>query len=242
MLLVALPLAAQTAAPPVGVQFAPASPRDGQAVAITWSQTVTGSYRFGKTSAIVKPPSLFGLTYGQQHTVTIYQTATADGSNSESTSHETFLLPYVEGGPYAADLQLTIGTATQTFHLGDFVVAPPCAADASASAAYSWTKPGYELEFDDSVSTLASIGRATIVSIQGNHITVQQPLTFGGIPSPRPSCFSTKLDLGAIAPGTYRLTWIYLESFAPKTGIETPTLTRELTFEAPLPRRRTSRG
>jgi hypothetical protein len=225
------------------VQFNPVYPRDGQVLAITWSQRVAPSARFG-TPTIDPPPWGHAYTYGQPHTITIRQTATVDGTEGESIDHEMVYYGPIEAGTYSVFLELTTGPAKTTFSLGDFVVAPACSPDASATATYSWEKSGYELDFDDSVNYAVSTGAPALVSIEGDHVTVRQSLTIGGIPPTRPACFSSKVNLGAIAPGTYRLTWIYDEFFAPASvqlASDGPTLTRELTFEAQLPKRRTSR-
>jgi hypothetical protein len=235
----ALPLIAQSVAKP-DVQFNPVYPRDGQALAITWSQHVTPSARFG-TPAIDPLPWGQYITYGQAHTITIRQTATLDGTAGESTDHEMVYYGPLEAGTYSVSLELTAGPTKTTFPLGDFVVAPACSPDASASATYSWDKSGYELHFEDSLFGNSGLGGPPIVTIDGNHVTVETHLTIGGIPPTRPTCISATVDLGAIAPGTYHLTWIYDESFAAKAAWAGPAMTRGLAFEAALPRRRTSR-
>lgn len=236
----ALPALAQSIANP-DVQFNPVYPRDGQPLTITWSQRVAPSARFGTPT--VDRPSWGGYTYtyGQAHTITIRQTATFDGTEGESTDHESVQYGPLEAGTYSVWLELTTAPTKTTFWLGDFVVTPACSPYASASATYSWEKSGYELHFEDSVFGNASLGGAPIVTIYGDHVTVETQLTIGGVPPTRPTCISTDVDLGAIAPGTYHLTWIYDELLAPKTALTGPTMTLELTFEAPLPRRRTSR-
>ena len=240
LLFVALPLLAQSIANP-DVQFNPVYPRDGQPLTITWSQHVAPSARFGTPAVDPASWGNYGYTYGQAHTVTIRQTATFDGSEGESTDHEVVHYGPLEAGTYSIFLELTTAPTKTTFWLGDFVVAPACLPYASASATYSWEKSGYELHFEDSVFGGAGLGGPSIVTVDGNHVTVETHLTIGGIAPTRPTCISTDVDLGAIAPGTYRLTWIYDELLAPKTAWTGPTTTLELTFEAPLPRRRTSR-
>jgi hypothetical protein len=240
LLLGALPLFAQS---PV-VAIDPLNPVDGHPVAISWTQTVPSSLRFGTPTVAVSPsPYEWGWQFQwQPYTVTISQTATPEGNALQSVDRETVVVPVVREGVYSISLELTVGSAKSTFSLGNFAVAPPCAQEPSATARYSWDKSGYELDFADWTNANVMTGRATLVSIAGNHVTVRQSLTYAGIPSPRSSCLSSTVDLGAIAPGTYRLTWIYDEFFAPVSALaEGPTTTRELTFEAQLPKRRTSR-
>ena len=236
LLLAAAPLLAQSASQPV-VQIAPLHPREGQPVFIGWTQTVNASVQFGTPTLVVAP--------GLPHAVTISQTATPQGFvAAESVDQQSVFVFPVEAGPYTITLELTIGSTRSTFGLGSFVVAPACSSTPSASATYSWEKAGYELEFDDAVRYSIATGPPALVSIEGNHVTVRQSLTIAGIPPLFPGCYSSKVDLGAIAPGTYRLTWIYDELVLPasvRADDYTPTLTRELTFDALLPRRRTSR-
>lgn len=246
LLFAVLPVSAQLVTYPV-VQMVPAYPRDGQPVRMTWSQTVIPSSRFGTPQVGTSPQPWAGWTYGAAHTVVIYQTAFADAGGGESTDNETVYLPPAEAGTYSVFLELTAtteaGPTTFVFPMGDFVVAPACSSDPSASATYSWEKSAYEIDFEDSMNSNVTTGRPELLSIEGNHVTVRQTLTFGGVAPTRPSCLSSKVDL-AIAPGTYRLTWIYDEFFAPaslRAAGNGPTLTRELTFDAPVPRRRTSR-
>jgi len=235
LLLTALPMFAQSAAQPF-VQIAPLHPREGQPVIIAWIQTVDAPVRFGTPTVVVTP--------GLPHTVTISQTATPQGLAAESVDQQAVVVLPVEAGPYTVTLELTIRSTKSTFGLGSFVVAPACSSVPSASATYSWETSGYELDFEDSVNFSISTGPPTLVSIEGNHVTVRQSLTIGGIPPLFRACYSSKVDLGAIDPGTYRLTWIYDEFFAPASvqlAGNGPTLTRELTFEALSPRRRTTR-
>ena len=243
LLFAALPMLAQSVTNP-DVQFNPVYPRDGQPLSITWSQRVAPSARFG-TPQLEPLPWGFGYTYGLAHTVTIRQTATVDGSGGESTDHEVVYLMPIEAGTYSVFLELTVtneaGPTKTTFLLGEFVVAPACSADATASATYSWEKSGYELHFEDSVAGNSGLSGSRVVSIDGNHVTVESRLVIGGVAPTRPTCVSATVDLGAIAPGTYRLTWIYDVLVAPKTGGSEDTMRRELTFEAQLPKRRTSR-
>jgi hypothetical protein len=235
LFLAALPMLAQSATQPVA-QIAPLYPREGQPVFIAWIQTVNASVNFGKPTVVVSP--------GLPHAVTISQTATPQGFAAESVDQQAVMVFPREAGPYTVTLELTIGSAKSTFGLGSFVVAPSCSSVPSASATYSWEKSGYELVFGDSVNGSVSTGPPALVSIEGNHVTVGQSLTIGGIPPLFRMCYSSKVDLGAIAPGTYRLTWIYDVFVAPESvqsaGNGQP-LTRELTFEAQLPRRRTTR-
>jgi len=243
LLLGALPLVAQTSGQPV-VELDPLNPVDGQPVAISWTQTVPSSLRFGTPTVAVSPtPFDFGWQFQwQPYTVTISQTATPEGNAAQSVDRETVVVPLVHEGVYAISLELTVGSTKSTFALGNFAVAPPCAQQPHATARYSWDKSGYELDFADWMNANVSTGQATLVSIVGNHVTVRQSLTYAGIPSTRTSCLSATVDLGAIAPGTYHLTWIYDEFFAPVSALaQGPTLTHELTFEAQLPKRRTSR-
>jgi hypothetical protein len=239
LLFAALPLFAQSVSNP-DVQFSPVYPRDGQPLTITWSQRVAPSAQFG-TPAVDPLPWGYAYTYGQSHTITIRQTAIFDGTGGESTDHEVVNFGPIEAGTYSIFLELTTAPTKTTFWLGDFVVTPACSPDASASATYSWEKSGYELHFEDSVFGNSSVGGPPIVTIEGNHVTVETRLTIGGIPPTRPTCVAATVDLGNIAPGTYHLTWIYDQLVAPKTAWSGPVMTRELTFEAPLPRRRTSR-
>ena len=247
LLFAVLPVSAQLVTLPV-VQLVPVYPRDGQPVTITWSQTVIPSSHFGTPQVGISPQPWGGWTYGTAHFVVIYQTAFADADSGESTDHETVFLPPVEAGTYSVFLQLTAtteaGPTKFVLPMGEFVVAPACSSDPSASAAYSWEKSGFELDFEDSFNGNATTGRPELLSIEGNHVTVRQTLTVGGVAPMRPTCLSSKVDLGAIAPGTYRLTWIYDEFFAPESlraASNNPTTSRELTFEARLPKRRTSR-
>jgi len=235
LLLAAWPMFAQSAAQPVA-QIAPLYPREGQPVVILWTQTVNASVHFGTPTVVVSP--------GLPHAVTISQTATPQGFEAESVDREAVGVFPVVAGPYTITLELTIGSTKSTFGLGSFVVAPACSSVPTASATYSWEKSGYELVFDDSVTFSIATGPPALVSIEGNHVTVRQSLTIGGIPPIFQTCYSSKVNLGAIAPGTYRLTWIYDELVLPvsvQAGGYTPTLTRELTFEALVPRRRTTR-
>jgi len=235
LLLAALPTFAQSAAQPV-VQIVPSHPREGQPVIIAWIQIVDAPVHFGIPTAVVTP--------GLPHTVTISQTATQQGFvAAESIDQEAVAVFPVGAGPYTITLELTIGSTKSTFGLGSFVVAPGCASVPSASATYSWEKSGYELVFDDSVRYSIATGPPALVSIEGNDVTVRQSLTIGGTPPLFATCYSSKVNLGAIAPGTYRLTWIYDVVALPASVqvADTPTLTRELTFEALLPRRRAGR-
>lgn len=244
LLLVVLPLFAQSSGQPV-MAIDPLNPVEGHPVAISWTQTVPSSLRFGTPTVAVSPsPYEWGWQFQwQPYTVTISQTATPEGNAPESVDRETVVVPLVREGVYSVTLELTVGSAKSTFALGNFAVAPPCAQEPSASATYSWEKSSYELHFADWTNANVWTDRATLVSIEGNHVTVRQNLTYAGIPSPRSSCISGTVDLGAIAPGTYHLTWIYDEFFAPVSAavVEGPTMTRELTFEAQLPKQRTSR-
>ena len=243
LLLGALPLFAQTAGQPV-VELDPLNPVDGQPLAISWTQIVPASLRFGTPTVVASPfPFDWGWDFqSQPYTVTISQTATPEGNEAQSVDQETVFVPFVREGAYAITLELTVGSAKSTFSLGNFAVAPPCAQEPSATARYSWDKSGYELDFSDWMNVNVSTGRASLVSFVGNHVTVRQSLTYAGIQSPRTSCLSATVDLGAISPGTYHLTWIYDEFFAPVSALaQVPTLTRELTFETQLPKRRTSR-
>lgn len=240
MLFAALPVLAQSTT----MQIDPLNPVQGHPVAISWTQTVPSSLRFGTPSVTVSPsPYDWGWQFqSQPYTVTITQTATPEGSAASSVDRETVVVPFVREGTYTITLELTIGSAKSTYALGNFAVAPPCAMEPAAIAHYSWEKSGYELEFTDGMHANVFTGTPTLVSIEGNHVTVRQSLTFGGIPSPYSSCLSGTVNLGAIAPGTYHLTWIYDEFFAPVSALaQSPTLTRELTFEAQLPKRRTAR-
>lgn len=234
LLLAALPLFGQLTA-----EIDPPYPVDGHPVVISWTQRVASSLRFGTPTVAVSPSDYY---FSPGHMVTISQTATPDGNALESVDRETVVVPFVREGVYAINLELTVGAAKKTFELGGFAVAPPCAQEPSASATYSWEKSGYELHFADWTNASVFTGPAALVSIEGNHVTVRQSMTFAGIPSPLTSCISGTVDLGAIEPGTYHLTWIYDEFFAPVSALDyTPTWTRELTFDAQLPKRRTSR-
>jgi hypothetical protein len=244
-LLFALPALGDLSSNPV-VRLNPAYPRDGQFVTIGWRQSFAGSGSFGTPSVQVLPvPFYGGLTYGAPHTVTIRQTANI-GGDVFSTDQESVFAGPVEAGTYEVTLEVSIttsaGPTTETFPMATFVVPPACSSVASATATYSWEKSGYELDFEDFTHANVFTGPPVLVSIDGNHVTVRQTLTYAGIPSTRPSCIFGGVDLGAISPGTYRLTWIYDEFFAPASVLAIgSTLTRELTFEARLPRRRTTR-
>jgi hypothetical protein len=218
-------------------------PVNGQAVAISYSWTVPSSLRFGRPTVSESP---FGCEWFPPCTLTISQTATPEGNATQSVARGTVVLQHVSQGVYTVNLELTVGSAKSTTLLDVFVVGPPCARGPSAFAQYSGEKSGYELYFADGMNDSVSNGTAKLVSIEGNHVTVRQPLTFSYAP-PSPawlSCISGTVDLGAIPPGTYRLTWIYDESLPPdRAPAETGMImvTRELTFEAQLPKRRTSR-
>jgi hypothetical protein len=243
LILGALPMFAQSGGQPAMV-IDPLNPVDGHPVVISWTQTVSSSVRFG-TPTVTVSPSPFDWQWQfqtQPYQVTISQTATPDGNAAESVDRENVVVPVVREGLYVVTLELTIGSAKSTFPLGNFAVAPPCAKETFATARYSWDKSGYELDFADWMNANVITGSASLVSIAGNHVTVRQSLTYAGVPSSRTSCLSATVDLGTIAPGTYQLTWIYDEFFAPVSALAGgPTLTRELTFEAQLPKRRTSR-
>ena len=110
MILGALPLFAQTSGQLV-MAIDPLIPVDGHPVAISWTQTVPSSLRFGTPTVTVSPsPYEWGWQYQLQNTVTISQTATPEGNALQSVDRETVVVPVVREGVYVVSLELTVGS------------------------------------------------------------------------------------------------------------------------------------
>jgi hypothetical protein len=238
----ALPLAAQSATQPL-VQFTPEHPRDGQMIKITWTQNVAPSVRFGTPSFEISPPPPFIMAYGGAHSITINQTAFADGAGTESVDQQSIVLGPVEAGTYKVNLQLTVtteaGPSKMSFPLGELAVPGACVPAPFATATYQSDKSGYELHFEDLFYASVATSGPAMVTIAGTNITVRQSLTVGDIAPIRPTCISETIDVGALLAGTHHLTWIYDVGYT-VVGGPTQVLTREMMFDVQAPRRRSS--
>ncbi len=240
----ALPLLAQATTAPVA-QIVPEHPRDANTVTIIWSQKVAPAMKF---DAPVAPYQAWWsnypgyMTYGTPHNVTIRQTARPDATG-EAEHHDSVPI-YVEAGTYSVTLELTVlnegGPATIRYPLAEFVVPSSCYPAVSAFTTYSPGTRTYQLHFDTLLASNEAYYARGTATVEGNHITVRQPMISGDAAPQFWRCVDTMIDVGALAPGFYRLTWIDSLTYAlgPPGVFES---IHEATIEVGVPRRRTVR-
>lgn len=195
----------------------------------------------GSPVVTVGPPfSFFSTAYAGEHTVLIAVDATAGG---DSVVHDTAVFRATEPGTYDVTLQVRFAGGVQTFPLGSLSVTGPCYPErTSVYAVYSEEKRGYVLHLDD-LENNGYPGPVHSLTIDGNHVTLSQTMYGSGIPI-GVQCARQAFNVGPLAPGTYRLTWVTDYVPLPEAAADAngpPPTTSELTFEVTAPRRRTSR-
>jgi hypothetical protein len=234
-LLLAVPALAQSAA------FEPPQPKAGDTIAVTWSPSIAPAVQLGPPVVTVGPPPGYdSISYAGAHTVLIAVEAQAV---SDAPMRSTALFRAFEPGTYDVTLQVRTGDAVQLFTLGSVSVNGPCFPEhTSVYTSYVESRGGYVLHLDDLESN-SYPGAVGSLVIDGNHLIMRQTIYGSGIPI-GVHCAQQAFDVGPLAPGAYRLTWVTDYVPLPVAASDTngpPPETRELTFVVTAPHRRASR-